>query len=171
MVKKKCSKCGNDMVGVSLLRLDGPPSRPSIGKSPIIGYQCKNCGHFEISSKITIAFTFRKDILVERALALSKRLTTSRCGAAIILINKTWLYQNREMIEIMAQVRGSQRLNKPTILMIDKDLTPPERKAVDRIFQGCNVISKIIFDTDDPKKFMPQLERALEEYIERGAEN
>ena len=46
MGKKDCPKCGGEMTELSLLRFRGPPSSPTLEKSPPIGHKCKKCGHF-----------------------------------------------------------------------------------------------------------------------------
>ena len=100
--------------------------------------------------------------------ALRTRIMMPLCGVSIIIINKTWLddYYN-ENPEIIAQVEVSHNLRQPVILLLDQDLTPPERKSVDEIFQKHNVISKIIFDPKNFEKSKPLLEKALDTYQEQ----
>lgn len=100
--------------------------------------------------------------------AFRTRVTMPLCGASILIINKTWLddYDKRDP-EIIAQVEVSGNLRQPVILLIDQDLTPPERKLLDTIFQRHDVIDKITFDPKNPKKMKPLLNKALGIYKER----
>jgi hypothetical protein len=62
---------------------------------------------------------------------------------------------------MLAQVIVSKKLNQPIILMIDQDLTPPERKQINSIFQKHNVIA---YDPDNLGKSKPELKKALDLY-------
>jgi len=67
-----------------------------------------------------------------------------------------------------AQVTVSKGPNQPIILMIDQDLTPPERKQVDNIFQKHNVVTTIIFDPDNLDKSKTELQKALDAYKKKN---
>jgi len=159
MEKKKCPKCGKEMVGVSLLRFQGLYTKPVVATSPPIGYRCKGCGHFERNPLVKVV----KKGSFERA--LRTRLIMPFCGVSVFLINKPWLddYYNKDP-EILTQATFSKKLNQPVILLIDQDLTPPERKSVDSIFQKHNVIARITIDPDNPEKSNSELQKALELY-------
>jgi len=150
------------MVGVSLLRFRGPYTNPVGEKSPLLGYRCKSCGYFERNPDIEIVEKggFTK--------ALRTKFTMAICATALIVINKTWLdnYHNLDR-ETLTQVGVSKKLKRPLILMIDQDITPPERKSIDRIFRKHKVIAKITFDPDNFDKCKPELGKALELYTKK----
>jgi hypothetical protein len=55
-------------------------------------------------------------------------------------------------------------LGHPTILLLDQDLTPSERKQAEDIFKEHNVIAKISFDRNNMEKCKPELFEALKPY-------
>jgi hypothetical protein len=97
--------------------------------------------------------------------ALKTIITMPLAGVSIILINKSWLddYCDGDP-EILTQVVVSKKLKQPIILMIDQDLTPPEKEQINRIFQAHTVVTKIIYDPNNLKKSEPEIKKALELY-------
>jgi len=97
--------------------------------------------------------------------AFKTMIVMPHCRLSIMIVTTSYLqdYFSGEF-DIVMQVKLSKQLGHPTILMLDQDLTPNERKQAEDIFKGHHVVARITFDRNNMKKSEDALFNALKPY-------
>jgi len=97
--------------------------------------------------------------------ALKTLIVMPQCKCSIMIVTASYL-QDYFMgkPDIIMQVILPKQLGQPIILLLDKDLTPNEKKQAEDIFRNHNVVAKISFDRNNIKKSEPEIFKALEPY-------
>lgn len=90
----------------------------------------------------------------------------------VVLGTKNYLHSLKTNNEnILYQVVIAKRYNKPTLLIIDKDLSKVEVIELEGYFSEHNVVKEIILDLKDPSSWDEtkiELERLMEEHEKKN---
>lgn len=106
-----------------------------------------------------------RDQKVSLRRAIDSLFLMPQCKVSIMVVTSNFIkdYYNGEL-DIVTQVGLSRRLNQPVILMLDKDLTPPEKRQTDMIFRDHKVVARIDFDLENIEGSKRELYEALKPY-------